>query len=873
MGKKKSKKLNQQQRQQQQQQQQPTATADGLAPLPLPTTQSIASAPQALPSLTPAPNNADPAAQHDDGAAAADGDGQSKKSKKKQRARERRDAKKQQLFLRKQQQQRALAEGEGSFGTQAQQPGFTTEGFDDHDGGVGLRSDDEPPRDFVGQPLLDALDEAPQQGGSEAEPAHAGGAAGRRASLARRPAQQGGSADGPPPGAPTQPRAARNAAEPPLGAPTGPKSMAQTQPRAPKSYAHPPQYWQTPGVSAAEVSSQTAFASYSQAAPADDNPHGYNVQNATWDWNNPFGGMTADSAEAGGLNGGGSNAYTSDYQTDAGSAQWPSTYGDYLQQQQFSSPQPFGQVPSVYNTYLHQPMGINYQTGYYPSYQGSSDGGMRYIHGHTNSFAAPFTPTASVQHYYQGHSWHVDKPCSASTTRGFSTTAAAQKKNPAAAQKNHTQPPHPSQRRWNENSSYEDGGVLVSTTPKHYINAIASIQGYKDAKKEAIQAQRDALEAQKDPLQSWGDFLRDNPQPPPWKRTSKSPSPGSRWSGRGSKGRGYLLQPKPTFEYLTIAEKEPARLEAPRPLLVVIDLNGTLVHRPQRNKSSRVIRRPYVTAFLDYLLANHRVMVWSSARPENVGRMCAQLFAPADRARLAAEWGRDTLDLTPKQYMEKVQVYKKLSKVWRQADTGKWHPLHSRTRSARNNDFHTQRFGQHNTLLIDDSVLKASSEPHNLVRVEEFEGRPDQMQTDVLRQVVAYLEEAKWMENVSAWNRAGNAFVADDPRWQWYSWPEGTRPETIPDGVVVPGDEAAGGAAGSGFEEWKENHRKAQEGKMQQETAGSGFEEWKENYRRAQEEKMQQREMEQKEGGGGGGGRGISAMEMWRRGMPVDSLD
>lgn len=802
MGKKKSKKLNQQQ----QQQQQPTATADGLAPLPLPTTQSIASAPQALPSLTPALNNAGPAAQHDDAAV----DGESKKSKKSRRARERREAKKQYQSLRKQQQkqQSTLEEGEGSFGTQAQQPGFTTEGFDDPAGGVRLRGDgDEPRRDFVGQPLLDALDGALRQGGSEAEPAQAGGAAGRRASLARRPAQQGGGsaaggADGPPPGAPTQPRAARNAAEPPLGAPTGPKSMAQAQPRAPKSYAHPPQYWQAPGVSAAEVGSQAAFASYSQAAPGDDNPHGYNVQNATWDWNNPFGGVTADSAEAGGLNGGGSNAYTPDYQTDAGSAQWPGTYGDYLQQQQSSSPQPFGQVPSVYDAYLHQPMSINYQTGYYSSYQGSSDGGMRYIHGHTNSFAAPFTPTASVQHYYQGHSWHVDKPYSASTTRGFSTTAAAQKKD--------SQPPHPSQRRWNESSSYE-GGVLVSTTPKHYTNAIASIQAQQDA-------------------------LRNKPQPP-WKRTSKSPSPGNRWGGRGGKGGRQPAKPKPTLEYLTIAEKEPARLEAPRPLLVVIDLNGTLVHRPQRNKSSRVIRRPYVTAFLDYLLSNHRVMVWSSARPENVGRMCAQLFAPADRARLAAEWGRDTLDLTPQQYIEKVQVYKKLSKVWRQAETGKWHPLH---RTARNDDYGSQRFGQHNTLLIDDSVLKASSEPHNLVRVEEFEGRPDQMQTDVLRQVVAYLEEAKWMQDVSAWVRAGNAFDADSPRWQWYQWPEGTLSETIPDGVVVPGgDGEAGGAAGSGFEEWKENYRKAQEEKMQKE----------------------------------GGGRGLSAMEMWRRGMPVDSLD
>lgn len=244
-------------------------------------------------------------------------------------------------------------------------------------------------------------------------------------------------------------------------------------------------------------------------------------------------------------------------------------------------------------------------------------------------------------------------------------------------------------------------------------------------------------------------------------------------------------QPEPTQEYLQKASIPSKQLDHPQTLLVIIDLNGTLVHRPSRKNSSRVVCRPYVQAFLDYLLTNHRVMVWSSARPENVGKMCNQLFDPARRAQLLAEWGRDTLGLTQQQYNEKVQVFKVLRKAWLAADRERWHPDHAGG----------GRFGQHNTFLVDDSLLKASSEPHNLVQVEEFEGRPDQMRRDVLRRVVGYLEQAKWMSDVSAWVKAGQRFGADGG-WD-YSWPEGTVAESLPQPL------AGGPGVGGGQVQWQ----------------------------------------------------------------------
>lgn len=113
---------------------------------------------------------------------------------------------------------------------------------------------------------------------------------------------------------------------------------------------------------------------------------------------------------------------------------------------------------------------------------------------------------------------------------------------------------------------------------------------------------------------------------------------------------------------------------------------------------------------------------------------------------LLGEWGRDTLGLTPAQSKQRVQVYKRLNRIWDNDLLQHSHP-----------DFgQGEKWGQHNTLLIDDSALKASAQPYNLVEVPEFvhdcgliEGE-DGNGPSVLGQVVRYLDEARKWSDISA---------------------------------------------------------------------------------------------------------------------------
>ncbi|KAK5172607.1 uncharacterized protein LTR77_002727 [Saxophila tyrrhenica] len=200
-----------------------------------------------------------------------------------------------------------------------------------------------------------------------------------------------------------------------------------------------------------------------------------------------------------------------------------------------------------------------------------------------------------------------------------------------------------------------------------------------------------------------------------------------------------LPVPRPTQEYIQASGAAPKTLATARPLLVILDLNGTLLHRSDRSTS--FLGRPNVATFLDYLFENHKVMVWSSAGPKNVRGMTDQLFTKKQKQKLVDVWARDKLRIPGNLAQYRLQVYKRLTWVWEdkavqaaQPDAeGKW--------------------DQANTVLIDDSAEKAASEPFNVVQLEEFEGREDQMQSDVLGDVMRYLEELKVQADVSVYMR------------------------------------------------------------------------------------------------------------------------
>ncbi|KAL8795973.1 MAG: hypothetical protein Q9195_001548 [Heterodermia aff. obscurata] len=220
-----------------------------------------------------------------------------------------------------------------------------------------------------------------------------------------------------------------------------------------------------------------------------------------------------------------------------------------------------------------------------------------------------------------------------------------------------------------------------------------------------------------------------------------------------------LSGPIPTAEYLSIAESFPQLAPRPQHLLLVLDLNGTLIYR--QRSSSKYSPRPSLQPFLDYCFANHSVMIWSSATPSNVSAVCAQIFSLGRRRELLGEWGRDTLDLSNAEYYAKTQVYKRLDRIWDGVALRNSHPDVERG----------GRWGQTNTLLLDDSVRKAQAQPYNLVEVPELtrpgrDGQQEESQ-EVLGQVVAYLEEARSYENVSAFVRVKKFAIKAAPQWDW----------------------------------------------------------------------------------------------------------
>ncbi|GAB7353428.1 hypothetical protein MBLNU459_g3898t1 [Dothideomycetes sp. NU459] len=235
------------------------------------------------------------------------------------------------------------------------------------------------------------------------------------------------------------------------------------------------------------------------------------------------------------------------------------------------------------------------------------------------------------------------------------------------------------------------------------------------------------------------------------RRTTNNATKNAKKSPRG------WNRPSPTKSYLSRARAEPTLLQEPQRLLVILDLNGVLVHR----KKSRTghVERPDLKVFLDYLFANHYVMVWSSGMPGNVTAICDKIFTPKQRKALVGVWGRDTLRLPTSLFREKVQVYKQLAWVW-QDQAVKAKVLSSELPIDAE---HMPGFNQGNTVLIDDSAEKAASEPHNLIEVDEFGGRPDEMQGTVLSQVVEYLEKARcaedqWETSLAAHSRPSLAF-------------------------------------------------------------------------------------------------------------------
>lgn len=200
--------------------------------------------------------------------------------------------------------------------------------------------------------------------------------------------------------------------------------------------------------------------------------------------------------------------------------------------------------------------------------------------------------------------------------------------------------------------------------------------------------------------------------------------------------------PSPTPSYLTpIISHRPTLLPSARPLLIVLDLNGVLIYRRPGSKDRTSFRpRTGIQDFLSYIFANHHVMIWTSTKQHNATSILSRLLTPEQNQALVGVWCREQCGLPARHFDSRVQIHKHLSWIWKD------HALSQR-----------HGFGPENTLLVDDSVLKAAAEPHNLVHVPEWNGEVEEEQ--VLRRAREMVKRAAWVGHVGRymyWSREGD---------------------------------------------------------------------------------------------------------------------
>ncbi|KAF8602335.1 hypothetical protein BDV93DRAFT_607552 [Ceratobasidium sp. AG-I] len=198
--------------------------------------------------------------------------------------------------------------------------------------------------------------------------------------------------------------------------------------------------------------------------------------------------------------------------------------------------------------------------------------------------------------------------------------------------------------------------------------------------------------------------------------------------------------------------------------LLVLDLNGTLLHRrrTKTNANAHVYTRPYLGAFLRYIshpAVGLDVAVWSSARRENVHSMVERAWSGAGAVRIGNRSGsgsadealgrvrfpdlvyaREDMILSDRQFTRafrhgtfnpdhNVRTTKDLRQLWLRLSQLREQQLRELTQrhesehlpdsdpgapSIQMNEVRVQELhGPHDTILLDDSMHKARLQPNN----------------------------------------------------------------------------------------------------------------------------------------------------------------
>ncbi|KAJ3385173.1 hypothetical protein HDU80_000743 [Chytriomyces hyalinus] len=177
---------------------------------------------------------------------------------------------------------------------------------------------------------------------------------------------------------------------------------------------------------------------------------------------------------------------------------------------------------------------------------------------------------------------------------------------------------------------------------------------------------------------------------------------------------------------------------ARRKLLIVLDLNGTLIDRlskgPERKlananplcprdadltlNQNRVFLRPYLDVFLKYLLENFHVAAWTSATPKNAHPLTDFIFEPFGGSKcLEFVWDRERCIIEPTP-TKKYNSVKDLAIIWRQASKQQQQQAPPTQQPKASPFSHT--WSPHNTILLDDSASKSCRTPLNHLLIPTF---------------------------------------------------------------------------------------------------------------------------------------------------------
>ncbi|KAJ2228777.1 hypothetical protein IWW45_006467 [Coemansia sp. RSA 485] len=178
--------------------------------------------------------------------------------------------------------------------------------------------------------------------------------------------------------------------------------------------------------------------------------------------------------------------------------------------------------------------------------------------------------------------------------------------------------------------------------------------------------------------------------------------------------------------------------------LIVLDLNGTLVHRSAKVDGVRKTKaRPGLSAFLSFALKNFAVMVWSSAQPGSIVSMLNSGFG-AHAQDLVRVWDRRFCDLDGS-YFSKSKSIKDLTRITDGFDLSKSPNCNVYGSYDGYLGVYPPKHGHwklEDIVLVDDSESKAALQKDNHIFISTFAGQQHDFELDILKSYLqGYLDQ------------------------------------------------------------------------------------------------------------------------------------